>query len=126
MKWNKKDINPKLKKGRRILCPRCMKESAILHDIYGVLPGKNCKEEMSQYSKEKVIKNKPLTEWEKRKARWHNNENEWHEDIAGRRKLPNGNIAVYKPDGKLKEIRTQKGNYITPEGVFNNEGRRIG
>jgi hypothetical protein len=42
-------------------------------------------------------------------------------DIRGRKILPNGDIAVYAPDGKLKEVRPKGGAYY---GRPNSENQR--
>jgi hypothetical protein len=113
-----KDINPKLVKGKRILCPKCGKGNAVIDQTFGVMMCKKCHQKEYAKSTRLFIHRKRLTDWEKKKLSWYRNEKEWIEDIKGRRIMPNGDIGVYSPDGKLKEIRPAKGGYYGKRKPF--------
>lgn len=110
MGFNIDEIDKRLRKGNRVLCPRCLKGDAKIDDVYGVLPCEKCQHKGESY-KQSVAHRRPMTEWEKKKLGWYKNEKSWLEDIRGRKILPNGDVAVYTPEGKLKEIRPKDGGY---------------
>lgn len=80
----------------RALCPKCGKE--VITQTIAEDP----------VADNKVIKRRPLTEWEKKKLVWYRDETKWRDDIQGRRVLPNGNIGVFDAKGNLKEVREQR------------------
>jgi uncharacterized protein (DUF983 family) len=68
MGFSIKDVDQRLVKGNRVLCPRCGKGDAEIHPVYGVLVCNSCKHKR-QWSEKGISRKRPMTEWEKKKLK---------------------------------------------------------